>query len=49
MVETERFPNVGRLPNPVPEMAVSSTFSASETSSLWWVRGVMVMFTPMFS
>ena len=44
-----RLPNVGRSPKPVPEMPLSSIFSASDTSSSWWVRGVMSMFTPMFS
>ena len=34
---------------PVPEMLLTSTFSASDTSSSWWVRGVMSMLTPMFS
>ena len=45
----DRLPNVGRPPNPVPEMLLTSTFTASDTSSSWCVRGVMSMFTPMFS
>ena len=48
-VVTDRLPNVGRPPKPVPEMLLSSSFSVSDTSSLWCVRGVMSMFTPMFS
>ncbi len=44
-----RLPKVGRSPKPVPETLLISTFSASDTSSLWWTRGVMSMFTPMFS
>ena len=44
-----RLPKVGSPPNPVPEMLLMSTLSASETSSSWCVRGVMSMFTPMFS
>ena len=45
----ERLPNVGSPPKPVPEMLLNSTFTASDTASSWWVRGVMSMFTPMFS
>ena len=48
-VVIERLPKVGRSPKPVPEMLLSSTFKASDTSSSWWMRGVMSMLTPMFS
>ena len=44
-----RLPNVGSPPKPVPEMLLTATFSASDTSSSWCVRGVMSMLTPMFS
>ena len=40
---------VGRPPKPTPETALTSTFRASDTSSLWCIRGVMSMLTPMFS
>ena len=45
----ERLPNVGRPPKPLPEMLLISTFTASDTSSSWCMRGVMSMLTPMFS
>ena len=44
-----RLPKVGKPPNPSPETLLTSTFNASDTSSLWCTRGVMSMFTPMFS
>ena len=43
----ERLPNVGSPPYPVPDRLLISTFNASVTSSLWWMRGVMSMLTPM--
>ena len=49
VVEISRLPNVGSPANPVPEMLDSDTFNASVTSSSWCSRGVMSMFTPMFS
>ncbi len=49
VVLISRLPKVGRPPKPVPEMLLSATFSASDTSSSWCMRGVMSMFTPMFS
>ena len=46
VVEISRLPKVGRLFSE-PEMLLNVTFSASETSSSWWVRGVMSMLTPI--
>ena len=48
-VEISRLPNVGSPPNPVPEMLVTEIFIASDTELSTWMRGVMSMFTPMFS
>ena len=48
VVVISRLPNVGRPPNPLPDMLLTAIFSVSDTSSSWCVRGVMSMLTPMF-
>ena len=41
--------NLRKYPSYTGVVLLTSTLSASDTSSSWCVRGVMVMLTPMFS